>query len=302
MPHTAVAESFVFHREAGSGPPVVFLHGNPTSSFVWRAVLPEVGRVARCLAPDLIGMGASGKPAIDYTFADHADYLDAWINELDLASVVLVGYDWGAALAFDWASRHPERTRAVAFMEPIVRPLATAEFPAAARSLFEAMRTAGVGERMVLKENFFIEQALPSTVLRGLGTDELQAYREPYPTPDTRRPMLTWPRMMPLDGQPAEVVDRIDAYDRWLATSHDVPKLLMTCPPAPGLMMTPDLIAWCENHIAALELAALGPAGHHVPEDQSAAIAEELVRWLLRHELCPAPAVDISDGALSEDP
>jgi haloalkane dehalogenase len=301
MPYTAVAESTMFHREAGSGPPIVFLHGNPTSSFIWRAVLPQVGRVGRCLAPDLIGMGASGKPAIDYSFADHARYLDAWIDALDLPPVVFVGYDWGAALAFDWASRHPNRTRAVAFMEPIVRPLSSAEFPEAGRSLFEALRTPDVGERMVLEGNLFVEQALPSTVLRGLQPDELQAYREPYPTPDSRRPMLAWSRMMPLDGQPPEVVERINAYDRWLAVSDDVPKLLLTCPPAPGLMMTPDSIAWCQNHIAAIELAALGPAGHHVPEDQSPAIAEELIAWLLRHELCPSQPVDSRGAAVNED-
>jgi haloalkane dehalogenase len=291
----------MFHREAGSGPPIVFLHGNPTSSFIWRAVLPQVGRVGRCLAPDLIGMGASGKPAIDYSFADHARYLDAWIDALDLPPVVFVGYDWGAALAFDWASRHPNRTRAVAFMEPIVRPLSSAEFPEAGRSLFEALRTPDVGERMVLEGNLFVEQALPSTVLRGLQPDELQAYREPYPTPDSRRPMLAWSRMMPLDGQPPEVVERINAYDRWLAASDDVPKLLLTCPPAPGLMMTPDSIAWCQSHIAAIELAALGPAGHHVPEDQSPPIAEELIAWLLRHELCPSQPVDSRGAAVNED-
>lgn len=300
MPRTTVVESAMFHREVGSGEPIVFLHGNPTSSFIWRAILPHVGRVGRCLAPDLIGMGDSGKPQIGYSFADHADYLDAWIDALDLPPVVFVGYDWGAALAFDWAARRPDRVRAVAFTEPIVRPLASAEFPEAARAMFAALRRPQVGERMVLQENVFIEQALPSTVLRGLRPEELQAYRQPYPTPESRRPMLAWPRMMPLDGQPAEIVVRIEAYDRWLAGSDDVPKLLMTCPPGPGLMMTPGLIDWCRNHIAALELAELGPAGHHVPEDQSPAIAHELVEWLLRHDLCRAPVARRGE-AVSED-
>ena len=231
---------------------------------------------------------------------DHAAYLDAWINALNLPSVVFVGYDWGAALAFDWAARHPGRVRAVAFMEPIVRPLATTEFPEAARAMFAALRTPRVGERMVLQENIFIEQALAATVQRGLASDELQVYRQPYPTPESRRPMLAWPRMMPLDGQPAEVVVRIEAYDQWLATSDHVPKLLMTCPPGPGLMMTPGLIDWCRNHIAALELAELGPAGHHVPEDQSPAIADELVQWLLRHDLCEAPVAP-RGGSVTED-
>jgi haloalkane dehalogenase len=289
MPNINVLDSTMFYREAGAGPAIVFLHGNPTSSFLWRAILPEIAPLGHCLAPDLIGMGSSEKPAIDYNFDDHARYLDAWIDALDLSEIVFVGYDWGAALAFDWASRHPDRTLGVAFMETIVRPLSWTEFPEAARTLFEALRTPGVGERMVLEENFFIEQALPFTTLRGLEPDELQAYRAPYPTPETRAPMLAWPRMMPLGGDPAHVVERVGDYGRWLADSEGVPKLLFTCPPGPGMMMSPELIAWCQSHIAALETASLGPAGHHVPEDQSPAISEELAGWLVRHRLAAVP-------------
>src|SRR5882724_5975118 len=163
----------LFYREMGTGVPLVFLHGNPTSSYLWRRILPAVGDPGRRLAPDLIGMGDSGKPDIEYTFADHARYLDAWFDALGLDDVVLIGHDWGGALAFDWAARHPKRVRGIAFTETIVKPMTWQEFPAGARPLFESMRTPGVGELMVLDQNAFIEQALPRTTVRGLTEEDL---------------------------------------------------------------------------------------------------------------------------------
>lgn len=154
----------MYHRELGAGAPTVFLHGNPTSSHLWRDVLPAVGAPGRLLAPDLIGMGESGKPDLAYTFADHARYLDAWFDALGLEEVVLVGHDWGGALAFDWAARHPGRVRGIAFTETIVKPMAWEEFPEGGRHLFRAIRTPQVGEAMVLDDNLFIEQALPGSV------------------------------------------------------------------------------------------------------------------------------------------
>ncbi|MFD2350624.1 haloalkane dehalogenase [Nonomuraea ferruginea] len=143
---------------------MVFLHGNPTSSYLWRHILPTVSQYGRCLAPDLVGMGESGKPDIAYTFHDHARYLDAWFDALGLDQVVLVGHDWGGALAFDWAARNPGRVRGIAFTETIIRPMSWADFPTGARPLFESMRTPGVGEAMVLDQNAFIEKALPATI------------------------------------------------------------------------------------------------------------------------------------------
>lgn len=153
MPNVNVLNSTMHYRETGSGTPLVFLHGNPTSSHVWRLVLPRIGSPGRLLAPDLIGMGDSGKPAIDYSYDDQARYLDAWFDALDLDGVILVGHDWGGALGFDWASRHPERVRGVAFMETIVKPMVGDEFPEAARSYFAAIKTPGVGEEMILDRN-----------------------------------------------------------------------------------------------------------------------------------------------------
>src|SRR5262245_5410950 len=158
----------MYYEDTGPVTPLVFLHGNPTSSYLWRRVLPRIDGLGRCLAPDLIGMGRSGRPDIDYRFTDHARYLDAWLDGLALDGVVLVGHDWGGSLALDWAARHPDRTRGVAFMEAILRPMTWDDFPGAARPRMESLRTPGVGETRVLDENFFIEVALRATIRSGL--------------------------------------------------------------------------------------------------------------------------------------
>jgi haloalkane dehalogenase len=231
-------------------------------------------------------MGRSGKPDMTYKFADHARYLDTWFDALALDGVVLVGHDWGGALAFDWATRHPERTRGIAFMETIVRPMTWDDFPDSARPRYEALRTPGIGETKVLDENFFMEVALRSTVLNGLSDADLQAYREPYSTRDSRRPLLEWPRAMPIEGEPAEVVSRIEAYDAWLATSADVPKLLLTFDgSSETLLIGAEMTAWCATHIANLEIENCGPARHLAPEDQPEAIAKAIARWTDRHGL-----------------
>jgi haloalkane dehalogenase len=280
MPIQRVLDSTIFYQEEGDGTPIVFLHGNPTSSHLWRDVIPAVP--GRRLAPDLIGMGASGKPAIDYSFADHARYLDAWFDALGLDSVVLVGHDWGGALAFDQATRHPERVRGIAFTETIVKPMTWEEFPEAGRTLFETIKS-DKGEALILDDNAFIEM-LPGSVAVPLGEGDLAAYRAPYPTRESRRPLLRWARSMPLGGEPADVVARVEAYDAWLAASADVPKLLVTFAPGPGVMMTPEMIDWCSVHMAGLEIERHGEvAGHHTPEDHPDLIAKAVVRWLERH-------------------
>ncbi|MFI5896992.1 haloalkane dehalogenase [Actinoplanes sp. NPDC051513] len=283
MPIEYVLDSMIFYREVGTGVPIVFLHGNPTSSYLWRRILPAVGDSGRRLAPDLIGMGDSGKPDIGYTFADHARYLDAWFDALGLDNVVLIGHDWGGALAFDWAARHPGRVRGVAFTETIVKPMTWEEFPEGGRAIFRALKTAGVGEAMILDDNVFIEQVLPGDVGQGLSEKDLDVYRKPYATRESRRPMLQWARAMPLGGEPAEIVARIDRYDEWLMESADVPKLLLTFDQ--GVMMTPELVDWCVANMAHLEVEKCGAGGHHTPEDQPEAIAAAISSWLDRHSL-----------------
>ncbi|MCW2917673.1 MAG: putative haloalkane dehalogenase [Actinomycetia bacterium] len=279
MPVQHILGSTMYHRESGTGVPVVFLHGNPTSSYLWRDVMPAIGS-GRLLAPDLIGMGESGKPDIDYSFADHARYLDAWFDALDLQDVILVGHDWGGALAFDWAARHPHRVRGIAFTETIVKPMAWEEFPEGGRQLFQALKTDGTGEAMILDDNAFIEQALPGTVATALTQGDLDVYRKPYPTRESRLPLLQWPRSMPLGGEPADVVARIETYDQWLKASTDVPKLLLTFAPGPGAMMHEGIIAWCAANIAGLEIEhSEAVAGHHTPEDQPVLIATAISAW-----------------------
>lgn len=263
---------------------LVFLHGNPGSSYLWRNVLPRVGR-RRVLAPDLIGMGRSGKPEIPYTFADHARYLDVWFDVLELDRVVLVGHDWGGSLAFDWAARHPDRVCGVALLESIVKPMAWEELSPPARARGEMIRTPGAAEQMVLEENLFVRQAFTGGVLNPVNERDLDIYLAPYPTPESRRPLLAWARQMPLGGEPPEMVARINDYDCWLAESTGVPKLLMTFDGSPSLLTDSQMTEWCREHIAALEVVACGQAGHHAPEDRPEEIATALSQWFDRHGL-----------------
>src|SRR4051794_32190949 len=189
-----VLDSTIAYRETGAGAPVVFLHGNPLSSRVWRNVLPGVAQRARCLAPDLIGMGDSGKPDIAYRFSDHARYLDAWLDALGLGDVVLVGYDWGGALAMDWAARHPERVRGLVVFETFLRPMAWSEWSPRGAELFRTLRTPGAGEKLVLEGNEFLTRSLSNGVRRRLDDADRDAYHAAYPDEASRRPMLQWTR------------------------------------------------------------------------------------------------------------
>ena len=273
-------DSTIHYRESGtSGDPIVFLHGNPTSSYLWRNVIPRLESEGRCLAPDLIGMGASGKPAIEYRFVDHARYLDAWFDALDLRRVTLVIHDWGSALGFHWAARHPDRVAGIAFMEAIVKPLTWAEWPDKARPVFQGFRTPNVGEKMIFEKNVFIENVLPGSIVRKLTAEEMDAYRAPFRDPASRRPVWRWPNEIPIDGEPKDVVAIVESYDRWLAGS-DVPKLLLAF--EPGAILGPHLVDWCRRSMRNLEVKALGTGSHFVQEDQPEAIGDAVRDWRRR--------------------
>ena len=232
MERVRVLDTEMAYVDTGRGRPVVFLHGNPTSSILWRDVIPHVAPVARCLAPDLVGMGQSGKsPSGSYRFVDHARYLDAWLEAVGLTrDVTLVVHDWGSALGFHWARRHPDRVAGLVYMEAIVRPVTWAEWPENARKIFQAMRSPA-GEELVLQKNVFVERILPASILRTLSDAEMDAYRAPFREPgESRRPTLTWPREIPVDGEPADVVAIVDAYGKWLAQSQ-LPKLFVNADP-----------------------------------------------------------------------
>lgn len=275
-----VLDSFISYREAGTGSPIVFLHGNPTSSHVWRNIIPRLADRGRCLAPDLIGMGDSGKPDSAYRFADHARYLDAWFDALGLRDVVLVGYDWGGVLALDWARRHPDRVRGVAVFETFLRPMRWSDWPPQGEQLFRALRTPGVGEQLVLEQNAFLEKSLANGVQRGLAEGARALYYAPYPDAASRRPVLQWPREIPIDGEPADVAAVIERYDAWLAQPAVKPVLLLTFGDT-GLN-APHLIEWARGNLPALEIVPLGRAGHHAPEDAPEDIARALQAWMDR--------------------
>ena len=277
----AFLETEISYVDTGAGEPVVFLHGNPTSSYLWRNVIPHVEGLGRCLAPDLVGMGDSGAaPDGSYRFVDHARYLDAWFEALGLTNVTLVVHDWGSALGFYWAYRHPERVRGIAYMEAVVRPLTWEEWRDESRQIFQDLRSEA-GEEMVLEKNLFIEGILPSAVLRDLTEEEMNVYRRPYLEPgESRRPTLTWPRELPINGEPEDVVSIVDGYSKWLAQS-DVPKLFVNA--EPGAILTGSQREFCRTWPNQEEVTVRGV--HFVQEDSPHEIGEAVATFVKRTEL-----------------
>lgn len=276
----ALLETEISYLDTGAGEPVVFLHGNPTSSYLWRNVIPHLEGLGRCLAPDLVGMGDSGAaPDGSYRFVDHARYLDAWFEALGLTNVTLVVHDWGSALGFYWAYRHPERVRGIAYMEALVRPLTWEEWREESRRIFQELRSEA-GEEMVLEKNLFIEGILPSAVLRDLTEEEMNVYRRPYLEPgESRRPTLTWPRELPINGEPEDVVSIVDDYSKWLAQS-DVPKLFVNA--EPGAILTGSQREFCRTWPNQEEVTVRG--AHFVQEDSPHEIGEAVATFVRRTE------------------
>ena len=275
--HLTVLDSTMAYVEAGQGDPIVFLHGNPTSSYLWRNVIPVLEEVGRCLAPDLIGMGQSGRiPGCDYRFVDHVRYLDAWLETMKLNDrITLVVHDWGSALGFYWAQRHPERIKAMAYMEAIVQPLTWDMWPEASRSIFQAMRSPA-GESIILEKNVFVERILPGSVLRDLTEEEMATYRRPYLEPgETRRPTLTWPREIPIDGEPQDVQDIVSGYATWLADSP-VPKLFVNADP--GAILVGAQREFCRTWAKQEEVTVKGV--HFIQEDSPAEIGQAITQFL----------------------
>ena len=272
-----VLDSRMSYVDTGVGRPIVFLHGNPTSSYLWRNVIAEVRDVARCLAPDLIGMGWSGSaPSGSYRFADHARYLDAWFDAVGFSEeVILVGHDWGSALAFHWANRNRDRVGGIVYMEAIVQSLTWDQWPSAAKRIFQGFRSYS-GESMILEDNLFVERVLPGSIIRDLTEEEMSVYREPYLEPgESRRPTLTWPREIPLDGQPEDVVRVVDEYSAWLSKS-DVPKLFINA--EPGAILTGTQRDFCRTWPNQAEVTVKGV--HFIQEDSPEEIGQAIVQWL----------------------
>jgi haloalkane dehalogenase len=274
-----VIDSEMAYVDTGAGDPIVFLHGNPTRSYLWRNVIPHLEKLGRCFAPDLIGMGDSGKADGSYRFVDHARYLDAWFEATGIKrKVTLVVHDWGSALGFHWANRNRGSIKAIVYMEGIVRPLTWEEWPAPAREIFKAMRSPA-GEQIVLEKNVFVERILPGAVIRKLDPEEMAMYRRPFAEPgESRRPTLTWPRQIPIDGEPADVVQIVDNYARWLTSESSPPKLFVNA--EPGSILTGAQREFCRNWPNQSEVTVKG--NHFIQEDSPREIGEAIAQWYRR--------------------
>jgi haloalkane dehalogenase len=272
----SVLDSEMSYLTVGNGDPIVFLHGNPTSSYLWRNVIPHVSDLGWCLAPDLVGMGRSAaSPGGAYRFLDHAAYLDAWFEALDLGrNVTLVLHDWGSGLGFHWACRHSDRVRAIAYMESIVQPRDWEDLPASRAPIFRDLRS-NKGERMILEENAFIEMLLPRLIIRTLTRAEMDAYRLPFIEPESRWPTLVWPRELPIGGEPADVVKIVEDYGRWLQRTP-LPKLFINA--EPGSMLIGRARKFCRSWPNQQEITVRGI--HFVQEDSPDQIGSALARFV----------------------
>lgn len=275
---TRILDTEMSYVDVGEGDPIVFLHGNPTWSYLWRNIIPYVSDLGRCLAPDLVGMGQSGpSPSRAYRFADHARYLDAWFETLGLTrNVTLVLHDWGSALGFDHACRHPQQVSALAYMEAIVAPRRWEDYPRGRDQIFRALRSPE-GQRLIFDENFFIETVLPKSVIRRLSEAEMDAYRQPYLDRNRRLPMLVWPRELPIEGEPADVVAIVERYGAWLARS-EMPKLFIKADP--GALLTGRAVDFCRQWPNQREAAVNGI--HYVQEDSPAEIGAALRQFIMQ--------------------
>jgi haloalkane dehalogenase len=266
--------------DVGAGDPIVFLHGNPTSSFLWRNIMPYAEGLGRCIAPDLIGMGDSEKLEDSgperYRFVEHREYLDGLLDALGVReNVVLVIHDWGSALGFDWANRHRDAVRGICYMEAVVRPMTWDEFPEAATGVFKAFRS-DAGEAMVLDKNAFVENVLPASILRKLEPEEHAEYVRPFANPgEERRPTLTWPRQIPIEGEPADVAEIVNDYGGWMS-ENEIPKLFVNADP--GTLLTGSQRDYCRGWKNQTEITV--PGLHFVQEDAPHEIGSALERFI----------------------
>jgi haloalkane dehalogenase len=281
--HATVHGRRMAYVEVGAGDPIVFLHGNPTSSYLWRNVMPHLERAGRCIAPDLIGMGDSEKLVASgpdsYRFVEHRRHLDALLEQLAVRErVTFVIHDWGSALGFDWMNRHRGAAIGVAYMEAILTPLTWDDWPPPVAPVFQAFRSPA-GEEMVLEKNVFVEQVLPGAVLRGLTEAEMRVYRRPYERPgEDRRPTLTWPRQIPIDGEPADVTAIVRDYAAWLQTSTGLPKLFVNA--EPGALVRGRVRAFARSLPDQDEVTVSGT--HFIQEDAPDEIGQAIAAWRAR--------------------
>ncbi len=262
--------------DEGDGDPILFLHGNPTSSYLWRNIIPHMTKMGRCIAPDLIGMGLSDKPDINYRYSDHYRYISGFIELMDLKNITLVIHDWGSGLGFHYAHLHPDNIKGMAFMESIVGPVSWSDFPKDFKMGFKLMRTPFIGWFMISVMNVFVKKILPQATVRKLSDKEMQRYKEPYPTLASRKPIRQWPCEIPIDGHPDDVHDLVTGYHQWLLET-DIPKLLFYA--HPGGLITESKALWLRDHFPNLTAVDIGEGLHYLQEDNPHKIGKELAVW-----------------------
>ena len=269
--------TYLHYREKGTGEPVLFLHGNPSSSYIWRNIFPYISSDKRCIAPDLMGMGESGKPNGTYSFQEHYTYLEQFIGQLGINGFHLVLHDWGSALGFHFAMNFPERIKSMAFMESMVKPWKWKELRWDYRLGFGGLRTPVIGEILVYGFNAFFTLIMPRLIYRKLTKKEIQQYKLPFQKIKDRKPMLTWSREIPINGNPNELFEKVQKYSLFLQESP-IPKLLLYG--KPGAIIREKEVKWCLSNMRNLESKYVGPGLHFLQEDQPEAIGQALRKWL----------------------
>jgi len=271
-----IMDSRIHYIDEGTGDPIVFLHGNPTSSYLWRNIIPYLSSKARIIAPDLIGMGKSAKPNIEYKLTDHIEYIENFINALSLKNITLVVHDWGSAIGFYYAMKYEQKIKGLAFMEAVIFELSWETLPEKTNALFKSLRTPGLGWELIETKNYFVERVLPGSVMRTLNSEEMSHYREPFKNPADRLPTWRWPNEIPIEGNPREVVSIVEDYRNWLQKT-DLPKLLFYV--SPGALIGTQEVKWLEMKLKNLTSINLGSGIHFIQEDHPDAIGMNLATW-----------------------
>jgi haloalkane dehalogenase len=262
--------------DVGEGEVVLFLHGQPTSSYLWRNIIPYLEKEARCIAPDLIGMGKSDKPDIGYTFEEHYAYLEAFIEKLNLTNITLVIHDWGSGLGFHYANNHRNNVRGIAFMEALIKTMNWEDFPKDYKIAFKMIRAPYIGWFMLSVANIFLKKIVPDSMIRTLSKEEFDQYLEPYPTIASRKPVRVWPTQIPINGKPRRMFDIISSYNSWLMES-EIPKLCLYA--HPGAIITEKEVEYIKENFPHTKLVDIGEGIHYVQEDNPHRIGEEVAKW-----------------------
>jgi haloalkane dehalogenase len=265
----------IHYIDEGHGDPILFLHGNPTSSYLWRNIIPYLTNQGRCIAPDLIGMGKSDQPDLDYSLFDHVRYIEAFIEKLALTNITLVLHDWGSALGLYYAQRHEANVKALCLME-FIRPTIWEEWHEPTRSLFQAFRQPEVGWNLIVNQNAFIEKVLPNAIVRQLSDVEMEQYRAPFLDPAHRKPLWQFPNHLPIGGEPVNMVELVGNYHAWLLQTS-LPKLLFWA--TPGALVPEEKAVWYQQHLPHVKAVHIGSGLHYLQEDNPHLIGQELANW-----------------------